>query len=113
MVADKLIPWRDVLADELRRPEFRARWEAAALAREVAAFLVRYRTEHGLTQTALARQLGVRQSQVARLEDGEHEPRLGTLRRLSEALGMSVSVTITPAEPRDGEARSTLAVAVS
>lgn len=104
----KALTYDEALAEWLQDPDFRSEWEASALAREVACFLVKYRAEHQLTQTALARQLGMRQSQVARLEDGDHEPRVATLRRLSEALGMRVNLSIEP----DGKA-SRLQVAVS
>ena len=80
-----------------RDPEFRAFWERTALARAVATVLIGYRVEHGLTQTQLARQLGMRQPQVARLEIGEHTPSLDTLRRLSELLGMRLILAISPA----------------
>lgn len=86
----------EALAEELADPDFREYWEATALAREVARFLVTYRTDHRLSQTALARRLGMRQSQIARMELGEHEPRMETLRRLSAELGMTVNVSITP-----------------
>lgn len=58
--------------------------------------LIRYRTDHGLSQTALARQLGLHQPAVARLEAGDHEPSLATLARLARGLGIDFSVEITP-----------------
>ncbi len=56
--------------------------------------MIQYRADHGLSQAALARKLGMRQPNVARLESGEHEPSLSTLARLSEALGLDLSVDI-------------------
>lgn len=79
-----------------RDPAFRAEWERTALARAVALRVVGYRADHGLTQTALARQLGMRQSAIARLEIGEQNPRVETLLRLSEALGMEFLLHIGP-----------------
>src|SRR6266568_1934144 len=52
------------------------------------------RAAHGLSQAALARMLGMRQPNIARLESGDHEPSLSTLARLSEALGEDFSVDI-------------------
>ena len=80
-----------------RDPEFRAYWERTALARAVANTLIGFRVEHGLTQTQLARQLGMRQPQVARMEIGEHTPSLDTLRRLAQLLGLRLIVAISPA----------------
>jgi ribosome-binding protein aMBF1 (putative translation factor) len=86
----------EVLAKQLMDPEFRAYWERMALARAVALRLTTYRAEHGLTQTQLARKLGMKQSAVARLEMGEHAPKIDTLVRISEALGIEFMVNIKP-----------------
>jgi len=87
---------QSVLATELEDPEFRARWEATALARLVANCLVSFRAEHGLSQTALAERLGMKQPAVARLETGEHNPSLETLARISKALGVEFAIAVSP-----------------
>ncbi len=85
-----------VSARQLKDPRFRAEWERTAVARAVAARLVEYRVEHALSQTALARQLGMKQPAVARLEAGEHNPSFDTLARLSSALGIEFHIAVTP-----------------
>lgn len=87
---------KQVLAGHLRDPAFRERWEKTALARAVALRLVAYRAEHGLSQTALARILGMKQPAVARLEAGEKNPSWDTLARISDALGVEFLVDIAP-----------------
>jgi transcriptional regulator with XRE-family HTH domain len=75
-------------------------------ARAVANRLIAYRADHGLTQTALARLLGMSQSTIARLEIGEHIPTLPTLLKLSEVLDLEIMVTMTPAgQHRNGSAQ--------
>jgi DNA-binding XRE family transcriptional regulator len=91
-----MIPFEQILAEELRDPEFRAEWERLAPARAVAISLVGYRADHGLTQTALTRLFGMSQSAIARLEIGEHMPTLPTLRKRSDELGLEIMVTLTP-----------------
>ena len=86
----------DVLADQLADPAARAEWERLAPARAVALRLVQYRAEHGLTQTALGRLLGLPQPAVARLESAEHVPSLDTLIRLADALDVEFVVDIKP-----------------
>ncbi len=99
MVANPIgIDVRDLLAKELEDPEFRAEWERSAPARAVANRLIAYRGEHNLTQTALARKLGVSQPAVARLEIGEHVPTLPTLIRIAKALGIEILIDIKPSE---------------
>ncbi len=90
----------DVLAEQLGDPDVRMRWERLAPARAVALRLVAYRIEHGLTQTALGRLLGMAQPAVARLESGEHVPSLDTLVRLADALDIEFLVDITPKRRR-------------
>jgi len=86
----------EVVAEELEDPEFRAEWERTALAREVAIAVVRYRTEHGLSQRQLAEQLGWKQPAVARLELGEYNPSFATLCTLAAKLGLELVLDITP-----------------
>src|SRR5438067_10349614 len=80
----------EVRVRALQNPELRVRWEETALARAVALRLVRYRAEHGLTQTQLAERLGMRQPAIVRLEDGEHLPSIATLYRLVRGLGIEI-----------------------
>src|SRR5438105_9835874 len=86
----------EVLAEHLNDPEVRAEWERTQLAHAVALRLIAYRVEHGLTQTALARRVGLTQPAIARLEAGVHEPSLATLSRLARGLGVEFHIDITP-----------------
>jgi len=87
----------DILAEELEDPEYRTEWERTRFAHEVAMKVIQYRIDHSMTQTELARQLGMCQPHIARLEAGDHEPSLIILRRLAQRLGMSFHIDITPA----------------
>lgn len=93
---NRLIPNDDVLAQELEDPEFREQWERTALARWMALELSHYRAMHSLSQRELAEQLGMKQSQVARIETGEHNPSLGTLARLATGLDLELMIDIRP-----------------
>lgn len=86
----------DIHEQNMRDLDYRREHERTQLANDVAIKVIRYRVDHGLTQAALARLLGMRQPHVARLEAGDHEPSLSTLGRLSAALGLDFSVTVKP-----------------
>jgi ribosome-binding protein aMBF1 (putative translation factor) len=58
-------------------------WDRSVFAREVAIRIVRYRADRGLTQTQLARAVGMKQPVIARLERGEQPPSLATLARIT------------------------------
>jgi transcriptional regulator with XRE-family HTH domain len=85
-----------VLAEELRDPEFKHEWDRTALARAVALKVLAYRTEHGLSQRDLAKQLGMTQPQLARLEAGEHNPTIDTLARLAQTLDTEFAIDVHP-----------------
>ena len=87
---------RQVRAEDLRDPEVRAEYERTALAHAVAMRVIKYRTEQGLSQSALARRLGMQQPAIARLEAGDHQPSLATLARLAAGLGIEFHIDITP-----------------
>ncbi len=81
---------------DMADPTYRAECQRTRIANDVAIRVLAYRTEHGLTQTAFGRLVGMRQPHVARLESGEHEPSLTTLGRLAAALGEDFTVDIKP-----------------
>jgi len=96
-----VVPHDEVLAELLAtNSAFRAEFERAKLASAVALAVFTYRTDRGLSQRALADMLGMRQPQVARIEAGEVNPTMDTLTRLSKALGLHVTIDITPDDPR-------------
>ena len=56
------------------------------------------RTEKGLTQSALARRVGLDPSQVSRLEKGRGNPRWGTAKRIAVGLGVTLAELAAVAE---------------
>src|SRR5674536_259100 len=88
---------RHVRDEDLRDPEIRAEYERTAFAHAVAMRVLKYRTDQGLSQSALGRELGIAQPAIARLEAGSHEPSLATLARLARGLGLEFHIDITPA----------------
>jgi transcriptional regulator with XRE-family HTH domain len=105
-----------VLADELRDPDFRREWDRTTVARAVALQVVRYRTEQRLSQRALAKKLDMTQPQLARLEAGEHNPTIETLARLAQTLDIEFAIDVHPRkrEPKllSGLAKDRNAIAV-
>lgn len=87
----------DIRREDLADDQVHAEYIRTALARAVAMRVLAYRTERGMSQTALARELGMQQPAVARLEAGDHEPTFSTLERLARGLGIEFHIDITPA----------------
>jgi transcriptional regulator with XRE-family HTH domain len=53
-----------------------------------------FREAQRLTQGQLARKLGIPRPNVVRIEKGAHDPKLGTLVRIADALGTTVSTLV-------------------
>jgi ribosome-binding protein aMBF1 (putative translation factor) len=96
MDLEQLIPHDEVLAEDLRDPVFRAEWERTAVARWLAVEVAHYRAVHGLSQGQLAKHLGVHQSDVARMELGEHNPSMERLIRVARGLDIELMIDIRP-----------------
>lgn len=91
------VPWREV--DQLLRdenPEFAALVDRTEFAHNVAIALFGYRIDNKLTQTAVAKQLGVSQPWVNKLEMGEHVPTIETLIKISRLTGRQFAINIGP-----------------
>jgi DNA-binding XRE family transcriptional regulator len=87
----------EVLAAALEAdPEFAAEWERLALARTVAARLIAYRSENGLSQRELAKRLGVSQPRVVELESGEKNPQIETLVKIAATTGIEFAFDVVP-----------------
>lgn len=86
----------ELAAEDARDPEVAAELARTSVANQLAILIIRYRVEQGLTQTALARQLGLQQPAVARLEAGDHEPSVATLARLANKLGITLRLDVEP-----------------
>lgn len=87
---------QQLAAEDARDPEVEAELARTSVANQLAILIIRYRVEHGLTQAALARKLGMKQPAVARLEAGDHEPSVATLARLANRMGITLRLDVEP-----------------
>jgi len=77
----------ELAAQELRRSELAAQLRVGIALRDA-------REARGVTQTELSRRLGVAQSAVSRIEAGRTNISMGMLRRMSNALGVELTLNI-------------------
>ncbi|MDN6555107.1 MAG: helix-turn-helix domain-containing protein [Acidipropionibacterium acidipropionici] len=82
-------------------PAYAAEADRLALADAVSVAVLVYRTDHGLTQTAFGRRLGMKQPQVARLERGDTPPSVETLQRLASAGVLEVTIAASGTTVRE------------
>ena len=85
------------LNDQLKNPEFRAEWEALDPEFAVIQAMIDARKSAGLTQKQLAERTGIAQSDISKLETGNANPSLTTLRRLATGMGKQLKIEfVTP-----------------
>src|SRR5438874_11761196 len=89
------------LEEQMRDPEFAARFERAGDAWDVALQLAALRVQAGLSQKELARRLKTSQQHISRLESPSYAGHsLANLRRLARAVNASVTAVFDPAETK-------------
>jgi transcriptional regulator with XRE-family HTH domain len=102
MMQDQQTNFDRYLEQKLQDPAFRARFEAADHAWDIALQLAALRQARGLTQKQVAELLGTKQQAIARLEDPSYSGHsLSMVRRYVEALGASLDVVVVPLETSD------------
>lgn len=91
----------EYLDDQLKDPDFVARFEQAGEAWDVALQLAALRQKAGLSQKELAERLNTSQQHISRLESPGYEGHsLANLRRVAAALNARVRVTLETGKPR-------------
>lgn len=62
----------DHIKEKIRKePNFRARYDLVLQKAEIAKKIIRYRVKNNLSQTQLAREMGVTQQYISKIEEGE------------------------------------------
>lgn len=84
--------FRETLNKQLENPEFKEAWDALEPEYQVVRAIINARQERNITQKELAEITGITQADISRLENGNANPSLNTLKRLAEGLGMTVKV---------------------
>jgi transcriptional regulator with XRE-family HTH domain len=95
------------LKEQLQDSAFAERFARAGEAWDVALQIAALREKAGLSQQDLARKLRTSQQQISRLESPAYEGHsLSMLRRVAEALGATVRVTLAPKQSSEPMALS-------
>jgi len=92
-----------VLAERLRRPEFRDAFRDRRMVHAVAVAVRAMREQAGLTQAELAKRIGSSQPSVARIEKGlgYRTPQWETLNKIARALGRQMKLSFVEADAEE------------
>lgn len=87
------------LIEELKDREFAKEYGIALARDEIAVTLSKARNTQNVTQTELANMLDVKQSYIAKLEQGEANPTIGTIGKFLSFLGLRLLTGFAPLNP--------------
>lgn len=97
------ITWDSVRKQVLANPEVKAEYEALKPEFDFARRVIAMRSTTGLTQREFAEQIGIKQSQLARIESGKQMPKLETLARVAAAAGYKIEVSFLSSQQQEIE----------
>lgn len=94
------VPAETLFAEWRKDAEFMAAYDALEEEFALANALIGARTNANLSQAELAEKMQTSQSAIARLESGRTWPSTRTLRKLAEATGTKLRISLEPDVPR-------------
>ena len=86
----------EFLEEQLQEPEFRKEWDALEPEFAIVQAIIDARKAVGLTQKQLSKRTGIAQSDISKLENGDGNPSLKTLKRLAVAMDMNLKLEFIP-----------------
>jgi predicted transcriptional regulator len=84
--------FKNHLKRQLEDAEFAAEWERQNPERAYIKAIISARMEKSMTQKGLAKQTGIRQSNISRIENGYCSPTVATLQQLANGLGKTLHI---------------------
>jgi len=84
------------VSDKLKDPEFRYEYDALEPEFVIIRAMIDARKNAGLTQKQLAERTGIAQGDISRIENGNGNPSLKTLKRLASAMNMKLKLEFEP-----------------
>ena len=86
--------FREHLKEQLKNPDFAREYNALGPEYEIIRQIIKARSEQNITQKELADKLGIKQSNISRLESGSYNPSLDFLQRVAEGLGKELHIEL-------------------
>ena len=88
--------WDKFVEKQLKDPEVRAEYDALEPEFAIIQAMLDARKNTGLTQKQLSERTGIAQGDISRLENGNANPSLNTLKRLAAAMDMTLKIEFLP-----------------
>lgn len=88
--------YKDSLAERMKDHEFKKEYEALEPEFAIIRAMIEAREHDGLTQKQLAERSGITQADISRLENGNANPSIRTLKKLAAALNRKLKIEFVP-----------------
>ena len=88
----KAVDFQSYLKKELKNPEFKKHYDEYGKQLEIAYQILELRKKKNISQAQLAKKIGTKQSNIARMEAGQQNFSVDILGRIAEALGCNVKI---------------------
>lgn len=82
----------EYLAEQMKDPEFKAEYDALEPELAIVQAIINARKLKGITQKELSERTGIAQGDISKLENGNGNPSIKTLKRLAAAMDMSLKI---------------------
>jgi len=88
----KAVDFQKYLDEKLRNPEIKRYYDDYGKQLEIAYQILQLRKEKGLSQLELAKKLGTKQSDIARMESGQQNFTTNTLQRIASIFKRNLKI---------------------
>ncbi len=88
----EIIDFQDYLAEKLKNPRFRKYYDEYGKQLEIAYQILQLRKQKRMSQVELARKIGTKQSNIARMEAGQQNFTTDTLQKIAIAFKRDLKV---------------------
>ena len=92
--------FRDHLNENLKDPEFKEAWDELEPEYAMIQAIIDARKKSNMTQKELSEKTGIDQADISRIENGNANPALSTLKRLADGMNMVLKLEFVPKRAR-------------
>ncbi len=88
----RAVDFQELLKRELKNPEFKKLYDEYGRQLEIAYQILQLRKKKKLSQAQLAKKIGTKQSNIARMESGQQNFSVDILEKIADAFGCNLKI---------------------
>jgi len=88
----KAVDFQEYLQEQLKDPKFKKHYNECGKQLEIAYQILKLRKQKGLSQAELAKKIGTKQSNIARMETGQQNFTTDTLQKIADAFKCNLKI---------------------